>query len=209
MQDLGLRGRAYIKIVSGRAYLILRGYAGLRSGLAGTRYLADNPRVVHLVVTPRNLARSAARVTGIAVIAYATLRVVEFILHDDDGRLAHLMGTLATDIIRFAIAAGFGFLAAVVAGHIMTVVAGPLLAGIAVSLFAGYILDRLDRRLGVTESLVAAIEMRLDTVESRLDDIGSMIIAIDRLLRALERKRRRISRVIEHVNRFRYGLPRF
>ena len=77
----------------------------------------------------------------------------------------HLLGTLATDIIRFAIAAGFGFLAAALVGTVTTVVAAPLIAGIMVSVAVGMALDRLDRRFGITESLVQAIQTRLDRMQ--------------------------------------------
>ena len=175
VQELGLTGRAYVKTVEGRSYLILRGYPGLRRSLTGTRYLTTNPNVAHMVVTPTNLAAAAARATGIAVIAYAGLRIVEFILHDEDGRLARLLGTLATDIIRFAIAAGFGFLTAAVASTFVTVVAAPLVAAIAVSIGVGIVLDDLDRRLGITETLVGAIQ-------ARFDHAGSLIYGMERRL---------------------------
>ena len=173
--ELGLTGRAYVKTVEGRSYLILRGRPGLRPTLTGTRYLTTNPKVVNMVVTPANVAATAARATGIAVIAYAGLRIVEFILHDEDGRLARLLGTLATDIVRFAIAAGAGFLTAVVVGTFTTVVAAPLVAAIAVSLLASMALDRLDRRLGITETLVGAIQ-------ARFDHAGSLIQGMERRL---------------------------
>ena len=190
VRELGLTGRAYVKIVENRSYLVLRGYPGLRPTLTGTRYLATNPKVAHMVISPTNLAQAAARATGIAIIAYAALRIVEFVLRDDDGRLAHLLGTLATDIVRFAIAAGFGFLAAALVGTVTTVVAAPLIAGIMVSVAVGMALDRLDRRFGITESLVEAIQTRLDQMQSPFGYLAREIHRWERYMidRAVQRQ---------------------
>ena len=124
---------------------------------------------------PRDLARAAARVTGIAVVAYAALRVVEFVLRDEDGRLARLLGTLVSDIIRFAIAAGFGFLAGVLVGAVTTVVTLPLIAGVLVSLVIGLALNDIDQQWGITDRLVRAIEARLDRLQSPFSTIGREI----------------------------------
>ncbi|MEX1364688.1 MAG: hypothetical protein AB1Z98_16290 [Nannocystaceae bacterium] len=158
VRHLGLTGRAYIKEVGGKAYLILKGYPGQRPVLTGTRYLASNPKVVNMVISPAAVGRGAARMTSIAVVAYASLRVVEFVLSDSDARFAELVGPLYTDIVKFGMAAGAGYLAALAVGTVTTIAAGPLIAAILVGAGASILLDRVDRNLGITESLVRSID---------------------------------------------------
>lgn len=164
VNELGLAGRAYIKKVGEKSYLILKGAPGLRPNLTGTRYLVSNPKVAKIVMSPSQLASGAAKMTGVAVIAYASLRVVEYIL-SEDRELTTLLGTLATDLAKFGISAGAGWLAGVAVGAFTTLAAGPLIAAIAVGVLAGYALDRLDRHLGITVSLVAALKNRPRPIE--------------------------------------------
>lgn len=158
IREVGLTGRGYIKTVNNKAYFILKGDPTLRPNLNGTRYLASNPKVSQLVVSPKSLAQGAAKATGIAIIAYCALRVVEFILKDDDGSLARLMGTVASDVIKFGVAAAAGWLAGAIVGSATTVVAGPLIAAFIVGIGVGIALDRVDRKFGLTELLVRALE---------------------------------------------------
>lgn len=162
VRNLGLTGQAYIKHVDGKAYLILKGYPGQRPVLQGTRYLASNPKVVNMVVSPSQVARGAARMTGIAIVAYASLRVVEYILGEGDAQLANLIGGLSTDIVKFSIAAGAGYLAAAAVGTVTTLAAGPLVAAILVGAAASILLDRADRHFGITESLVRALDEMIE-----------------------------------------------
>ncbi|MCA9652119.1 MAG: hypothetical protein KC501_19545 [Myxococcales bacterium] len=170
VSELGLSGRAYIKTVGEKSYLILKGAPGLRPNLTGTRYLTTNPKVVNMVISPSQVARGAAKMVGIAVIAYASLRVVEYILSDGDARLTTLIGTLSTDIIKFGMSAGAGWLASVAVGAVTTLAAGPLVAAILVGVLAGVALDRLDRSFGITDSLVAALESVVDGLSEMIEN---------------------------------------
>ena len=50
IEELGLTGKAVIKEIQGKSYVVLKGYPGLREKLTGTRYLASNPKVVDLAI---------------------------------------------------------------------------------------------------------------------------------------------------------------
>lgn len=163
--SLGLTGRAYVKTQAGKQYLILKGNPRHRPVLRGTRYLSSNPRVAHITVGAKSIGRGVARVTGIAFIAYTTLNVIEHLMASDDPRLSSLLGNLAADMAKFFIAAGAGYLAALAVGTVTTVVAGPLVAAIFVGVATGIVLDRLDRKYGLTEKLVLALEQVQTEVE--------------------------------------------
>jgi len=49
-KDLGLTGRVETKIIKGRQYVIFKGYPGLRILFPGTKYLADNRKVIQMAI---------------------------------------------------------------------------------------------------------------------------------------------------------------
>lgn len=175
VSSLGLTGRAYIKSLDGRNYLILKGSPGQRAVLKGTRYLANNPAVAHITVSPKALASGAARMTGLAVVAYAGLRIVESVLRDNDVRLTQLLGTVASDLIKFSIAAGAGFLAGIAAGAFTTIAAGPLVAAILVGLATSVVLSRIDRELGLSQRITLALEEALDASKRPFEAVAKDI----------------------------------
>ncbi len=177
VRRMGLSGRAYIKHVNGKAYVILKGHPGQRAVLTGTRYLRSNPKVAKLVLSSKDLAKGAAKMTGIAVVAFAALRVVEHVLSDGDPRLTNLFGTIATDVAKFALAAGAGYLAGAAVGALTTLAAGPIIAAVIVGVGASILLDRVDRKFGVTESLVRAIEDTVDRFENPFRKLARYINA--------------------------------
>ena len=172
-RELGLNGRAYIKTVKGKSYLILKGFPGKRAVLKGTRYLANNPKVSHIAISPKVLAQGAARMNVLAVVAYTGLRVIEALLSDSkDANMIKLLGTIASDVMKFAISATAGFLAGAAVGAVTTVAAGPLIAAILVGLAVSVIVDRVDRQFGLTYKLVRALEKVADEVMSPFDRLA-------------------------------------
>jgi hypothetical protein len=182
VRRLGLTGRAYIKHVNGKDYIIIKGYPGQRATLQGTRYLASNPKVAKLVLSGKDLAKGAAKMTGIAIVAFTALRVVEHVFADNDPRLTQLIGTVASDVTKFAIAAGAGYLAGLAVGTLTTIAAGPVIAAIAVGIGMSILLDRVDRKFGLTETLVRAIEDTVDSFENPLRKLARQINAWERHL---------------------------
>lgn len=173
--SLGLSGRAYIKSYNNKSYLILRGNSGQRAVLQGTRYLASNPVVAHITISPKSLATGAARMTSLAVVAYAGLRVTEAILSDEDVRLTQLLGTIASDLTKFAIAAGAGYLAGVTFGAISTIAAGPVVVAILVGVATSIVLSRIDREFGLSEKMALALEKAVEKSKSPFDALAREI----------------------------------
>lgn len=165
-RTVGLTGRAYLKTVNGKTYLILKGNPGARPVLNGTRYLASNPLVAKLVVSSRTLGKAAVRATSLSVVAYAGLRIAEHILSENDPTLTRLLGTIGTDVLKFAVSAGLGYIAAVAVGSVTTVIVGPLIAAIVVGAGITIALDTLDKKFSLTETMVRAIEDTVDKYEN-------------------------------------------
>jgi hypothetical protein len=68
----------------------------------------------------------------------------------------------STDIVKFGIAAGAGWLAAATLGTVATLAAGPLVVAILVGAAASILLDRADRHFEITASLVQAIDEMIE-----------------------------------------------
>ena len=174
-RTIGMTGRGYLKTTNGKLYLILKGNPGARPVLNGTRYLAANPLVAKLVVSARTLGKSAARATGLAVVAYAGLRVAEHLLSQNDPSLTRLLGNIGADVLKFGIGAGAGYLAGLAVGALTTVIAGPLIAAVIVGVGVSILLDRADRKYSLTETMIRAIEDVVDSYENPIRTLARWV----------------------------------
>jgi hypothetical protein len=161
---MGITGSAYVKTMAGKSYIILKGRAGLRPvGFQGTRYLATNPTINFMTVGLKNMARAAARATGIAIIAFVAIDIARALTGELDtfGKFA---GTLGMDIVKGLASAGAGWAAA--AGFVgIVAIAGataPLWAvlavGAVVGLGVGLLLDELDTKYQITQRVCSALD---------------------------------------------------
>jgi hypothetical protein len=65
-KDLGLHGKAIPKVINGRQYIILTGYAGFRNYLPGTIYTANNRKIIQMAIGElglKNMVKNGARLT--------------------------------------------------------------------------------------------------------------------------------------------------
>jgi|GEM_PF-976511 len=180
-RKVGLNGSGYIKRHAGKNYLILKGPPGLRASLAGTRYLASNPKVANIALAAKSSAPQTAmamakaglkRMGVIAIVAYTSIRVVQAILSEEDFRLTQLLGTITSDVTKFMLAAGAGALAKLAVGSLTTVFAGPLVAAIFVAVATSIVLDRLDREFELTDKLVRALDAAVNGVGDAAHAVG-------------------------------------
>jgi hypothetical protein len=81
-KDLGLTGRAIPKVIKGRQYIVLSGYAGLRNYLPGTVYSASNRKIIQMAIGSMgvtNMVKSGARLT---ICLTVPLTILECFLKD-------------------------------------------------------------------------------------------------------------------------------
>lgn len=187
--DLGGIGtRAYIKNYGGKPHIILKGHAGLRTVLTGTKYGIKNPKVVSMGLGKTG-AIAAARQGGIlTVVLLSAYRVVDYFL-TDQATLNQLIGTLATDVVKVGIATAASIGAAVVMGG-FTLAVGPILAVVAVGFGVSMLLEYTDNSLGITNRVIAG-----------LDELGENVgnnIA-DQKQRALDATGRAVNQIVDHV----------
>jgi len=178
LKDFGGVGRYVEKSYNGVNYIIFKGHAGLRSEFSGTRYRADNPKIISMGIGRlgvREAVKAGARLTIVLMGAY---RITEYLLKDNV-TLTRLIGSFAIDVAKICSAAVVGYIAGalVATGGVVSTgfVAGPLLASIIVGGGASLILDYIDRQSEFTERLVGQIEVAVETVVLAAKEPGYLV----------------------------------
>lgn len=164
--ELGIKGKYYLKEYNGKQYVIIQGYAGLRSKLNAPRYLATNPKMVHFglgkVAESQFLKRNA--IVSVAVVT--TIEVAEYFLSDDK-TLSELsanvffVGAAAAAATFFGSLAGTALVAAT--GFATVGIVGGIVVSIAIGETAGFLNDQfgiVDRLSGLIDRAGRAFEDR-------------------------------------------------
>lgn len=159
----GVGARAYIKTYGGKPHIILKGHAGLRTILTGTKYGIKNPKVVSMGLGKVGAITAAKQGGMLTVVLLSAYRVIDYFL-TDQATLSRLVGTLATDVVKVGIATAVSIGAAIVAGGITTIAIGPIVAVILVGVGVSMLLEFADNKLGITDRVIAGLdEIGVDT----------------------------------------------
>ncbi|MEE2002341.1 hypothetical protein QWY20_12835 [Alkalimonas sp. MEB108] len=154
---LGGLGQAYVKSYNGKSYIILKGQAGLRRILTGTRYLVNNTKVMALGLG-KHAAQAAARSGGILTLyLVGAYRVTDFFLRDE-ATLTQLIGHLAVDVVKVAITVGAAYLASAAVAAAVGIAVGPIAAVVLVGIVLTPALNSLDEYFGISEKVVQGLE---------------------------------------------------
>lgn len=115
-----------IKAYSGKPFVILEGYAGLRTQLNGTRYLASNPKVVSMAVGKLGAARAINGGVVISVIFSLGFHALDQLMNDKATWHDFVAG-VSVDLVTAATggAIAWGVVASFVGGAAMVAV-GPI-----------------------------------------------------------------------------------
>lgn len=152
----GIGARAYIKNYGGKPHIVLKGHAGLRTILTGTKYGIKNPKVVSMGLGKAGAVAAAKQGGLLTVVLLSAYRVADYFL-TDQATLSQLVGTLATDIVKVGIATGASIGAAIVMGG-FTLAVGPILAVVAVGFGVSMLLEYADNSLGITNRVIAGLD---------------------------------------------------
>lgn len=163
LSDIGLKGKAAIKNVNGKSYIIFQGYAGQRSVLKGTRFLAANPTIIKMGIGTKGIRNSLAKGSLLTLLVTVPLSIVDICLKDQV-TMTRILGTVASDITKVLLSSATAGLAALAAGSITTIVAGPIIVALVVGVAVGYGLEAVDQRFKITETIIKAIENELDQI---------------------------------------------
>jgi len=152
----GVGARAYIKSYGGKPHIILKGHAGLRTVLTGTKYGIKNPKVISMGLGKAGAVTAAKQGGILTVVLLSAYRVADYFL-TDQATLSQLVGTLATDIVKVGIATGAAILVASSA-VVATFAVGPIVAVVVVGVTASALLEIADNRLGITNRIIAGLD---------------------------------------------------
>jgi len=156
-KDLGLNGRAIPKVINGRQYIVLKGYAGLRNYLPGTIYSANNRKIIQMAIGEmglKNMVKNGARLT---ICLTVPLTILECILRDQ-ATMSQVIGHVYSDLIKVGISSLISAMAGLAVGSVLTVAALPIIVTIGVGILTGWALEAIDTRYGLTDKLVWAME---------------------------------------------------
>ena len=156
-KDLGLNGRAIPKVIKGRQYIILSGYAGLRTYLPGTVYSASNRKIIQMAIGSlgiTNMVKSGARLT---IYLTVPLTILECFLRDQ-ATMSSLIGHVAADLTKVGIGSIMSAAVGLAAGTVFTGAVLPIFFTIVTCVGTGWALQAIDDRFDLTDKLVAIIE---------------------------------------------------
>jgi hypothetical protein len=154
--DLGLTGKIVTKTVGGKSYIIFKGLPGTRSIFTGTRYLASNPKVIHMAIGRAGVNASLASGAVITLVLVVPINVVRHIL-DDEATLSSLVGTTASDVVKIG-ASTFITSSLVTSAHLSTFAVAPLAIVLFAGVGIGFTLDSIDHQFGLTAKLIELLE---------------------------------------------------
>lgn len=153
LQDLGANGAYYVKEYNGKQYVILRGHAGLRPYLKGTKYLANNPRVVRLGLGPAGAA-SALKVTVVLSLTMFAADIVAQYIAGDGATLEELSAGLLSAGGSTVLSVVAGGIASAAAGTVFTAVFPVFLAGAVAGATVSYLYSSWEQEHNVTRNFV-------------------------------------------------------
>jgi hypothetical protein len=157
LKDLGLHGKAIPKVIKGRQYIVLSGYAGFRRYLTGTIYSAKNRKIIQMAIGSlgiKNSVKSGARLT---IYLTGPLTILEWFLKDQH-TMSVLIGNVAMDLAKIGIGAIMSAIAGLGIGAMVSSAATPIFVTIVAGVFTGILLEEIDTQYGLTAKLVAVIE---------------------------------------------------
>ena len=167
IEDFGtMFGRVLYKEYGGKPHIILKGYPGLRKVLTGTKYGVNNPKVVAMGIGRAGAMKSIKEGGILTVVLVSAYDVIDYVL-TDRATLTDLVGQLASDVTKIAIATGASAASvALLSGTIVTSFAlGPLLVAIVVGVGVGIALDAIDNHYKLTEKLKTMLAATAEAVE--------------------------------------------
>ena len=138
----------------GKPYIIFKGNPRLRTIFTGTRYGIRNKKVMRVALGRLGAQASVIKAGIITVIFTTGFRIAEFC--NDKSTLTWLLGTLATDFIKIAIAYKIGMLAVTAFAGVVAI--GPLLGVFVIGTVAAFAINEIDEAFSISKSFVAAAE---------------------------------------------------
>lgn len=170
-KDLGLTGRFKTKIINGRQYIIFKGHAGLRKLFPGTKYLANNRKIVRMAIGALGIKSMVKGGAWLTICITVPLTILECFLKDEF-TMSALIGNVASDLTKIGIASIMAAIGGLIAGGMTTMASAPILVTIVIGLAVGWGVEGLDKRFQLTDKLVAALEELAEQIAALENTMG-------------------------------------
>ena len=146
-----------VSIHSGKAYVVINGYAGLRQHLTASRYLALNPKVVSMGVGKAGAISKVGGGVLVSVLFSVAFHALDQLMNDAV-TWHHFVAGVTVDVVSAVTAGTFAWVAvsAVFTGTAMVAV-GPMVAVVIVGIGATYALGLLSEQLDINERVANAL----------------------------------------------------
>jgi hypothetical protein len=124
-----------IATYSGKPHVIFQGYAGLRKDLTGTRYLANNPKVISMGIGKIGALSAITKGGVVTILISAAFHAFDQLMNDKK-TWHHFVGGMAVDILIAAGSTAISLLLVTAAAALTTVV----VSGLAVIVIVGTVI---------------------------------------------------------------------
>ncbi|PID44455.1 MAG: hypothetical protein CSB48_01875 [Proteobacteria bacterium] len=182
VREFGAGGRIVEKTIGGRRYVILKGYPGLRKALKGTRYLANNPKIVSMAIGKVGVAKSILHGAKITVFLTVPINVLKYLI-DEQSTLGSLIGTIASDLVKVGISSALAAGAAAAVGVLTKVAAGPLVAALFVGVATAILLEKIDAEFGLTTALINFIDETYQSLyDKTIGELARQLVRLENIL---------------------------
>lgn len=167
LKKLGVSGKASIRVIKGKEYVVISGYAGLRKFLNAPKYLATNVKVADLVIGTTQLGKSAIKGIPLSIILVSAADVLESILDDKELLRVELGFTILTSISKATIGSIAGFVVGAALSVASLPVVWPISAGIVVGIYVGNKLDEVYPTETIAQALTDYYKKLNESIVSR------------------------------------------
>ncbi|MBG3037988.1 hypothetical protein GHV27_08880 [Proteus mirabilis] len=146
---------------NGNVYIRLSGHPGVRFFLNGTRYLANNPRILFMGIGTQGINDISVGAARFAIVFSAAYRVVELIFKNEY-TLVDFFVNVTMDMAKLAISTqistaivgGLTTTGLITGGSVIVVSIGVFLIGLAIA----YALYKLDDKYQISENIIKALK---------------------------------------------------
>ncbi|MDH0356666.1 hypothetical protein [Morganella sp. GD04133] len=157
---LGVKATEYVG-KNGNVYIRLSGRPGVRAFLNGTKYLADNAKILFMGIGTQGQNDVSIKATRFSIVYSLAYRVVELIFKDEY-TLTNFFVNVTMDMAKLIISIKLSAVAVpilmtaagIASGSIIVVSAVIFIAGIGIS----YLLYEIDDYFGISESIIRELK---------------------------------------------------
>ncbi|NHB92913.1 hypothetical protein [Photorhabdus cinerea] len=158
-RNIGITATEYFD-KNGKCYIKISGHAGLRRIITGTRYGANNPKMLSMGIGQQGLNSSIVKGVKFCIIFSVMYRTIEAVFKDEY-TLADFIGNITVDMAKTAIIAAtswalgsFVTATAILGGSIIAAAGIIILVGFGIAIG----LEILDAKYGISKKLIELIK---------------------------------------------------